>query len=158
MTTSSKSCSGWCSSFGRFPFPSPSLLRNMAIKGDASDIDAKVAFMRIKKPPHPAGGTDCRQKAILPRRGKIALSANKRIAEFLNFATQAKFAYVNKLTPPHPAGGQSAMICYPARGERACLRLMGKITLPPPLWECAAPCGRPPSAADSRSGTASRFS
>ena len=41
--------------------------------------------------------SDCRQKAILPRRGRIALSANERIAEFLDFAIQAKFAYVNKL-------------------------------------------------------------
>ena len=32
-----------------------------------------------------------------PRRGRIALSANERIAEFLDFAIQAKFAYVNKL-------------------------------------------------------------
>ena len=37
------------------------------------------------------------KKAILPRRGRIALSANERIAEFLDFAIQAKFAYVNKL-------------------------------------------------------------
>ena len=41
--------------------------------------------------------SDRRQKAILPRRGRIALSANERIAEFLDFAIQAKFAYVNKL-------------------------------------------------------------
>ena len=41
---------------------------------------------------------DCRQKAILPPEGgRIALSANERIAEFLDFAIQAKFAYVNKL-------------------------------------------------------------
>ena len=40
---------------------------------------------------------DCRQKAILPRRGRIVLSANERITEFLNIAIQAKFAYVNKL-------------------------------------------------------------
>ena len=40
---------------------------------------------------------DCRQKAILPRRGRIAFSANERIAEFLGFAIQAEFAYVNKL-------------------------------------------------------------
>ena len=39
----------------------------------------------------------CRQKVILPRRGRIALSANERIAEFLDFAIQAKVAYVNKL-------------------------------------------------------------
>ena len=32
-----------------------------------------------------------------PRGGRIALSANERIAEFLDFAIQAKFAYVNKL-------------------------------------------------------------
>ena len=41
--------------------------------------------------------SDRRQKAILPRRGRIALSANERIAEFLDFAIQVKFAYVNKL-------------------------------------------------------------
>ena len=29
--------------------------------------------------------------------GRIALSANERIAEFLDFVLQAKFAYVNKL-------------------------------------------------------------
>ena len=34
-----------------------------------------------------------------PRRGRIALSVNERIAEFLDFAIQAKFAYVGKL--PH---------------------------------------------------------
>ena len=32
-----------------------------------------------------------------PFGGRIALSANERIAEFLDFAIQAKFAYVNKL-------------------------------------------------------------
>ena len=47
--------------------------------------------------------SDCRQKAILPRRGRIALSANERIAEFLNIAIQAKFAYVNKLGQAQPA-------------------------------------------------------
>ena len=42
--------------------------------------------------------SDCRQKAILPPKGgRIALSANERIAEFLDFAIQVKFAYVNKL-------------------------------------------------------------
>ena len=38
------------------------------------------------------------KKLFSPRRGRIALSANERIAEFLDFAIQAKFAYVNKLT------------------------------------------------------------
>ena len=43
-------------------------------------------------------GSDCRQKAILPPEGgRIALSANERIAEFLDFTIQVKFAYVNKL-------------------------------------------------------------
>ena len=37
------------------------------------------------------------KKLVSPRRGRIALSANERIAEFLDFAIQAKFAYVNKL-------------------------------------------------------------
>ena len=41
---------------------------------------------------------DCRQKAILtPEGGRIVLSANERIAEFLDFAIQAKFAYAGKL-------------------------------------------------------------
>ena len=48
--------------------------------------------------------SDCRQKAIfLPEGGRIAISANERIAEFLDFAIQAKFAYVNKLKRVHPA-------------------------------------------------------
>ena len=51
-------------------------------------------FSSIKKSCQAA---DCRQKAILPPLGgRIALSANERIAEFLDFAIQAKFAYVNK--------------------------------------------------------------
>ena len=37
------------------------------------------------------------KKLFSPRRGRIALSVNERIAEFLDFAIQAKFAYVNKL-------------------------------------------------------------
>ena len=38
------------------------------------------------------------KKLFSPRRGRIALSANERIAEFLDFAIQAKFAYINN--PP----------------------------------------------------------
>ena len=48
---------------------------------------------------------ECRQKAILPppppEGGRIALSANERIAEFIDFAIQDKFAYVNKLKRLH---------------------------------------------------------
>ena len=36
------------------------------------------------------------KKLFAPEGGRIALSANERIAEFLDFAIQAKFAYVNK--------------------------------------------------------------
>ena len=41
--------------------------------------------------------SDGRQKAILLVRGRIAFSANERVAEFLDFAIHAKFAYVNKM-------------------------------------------------------------
>ena len=44
------------------------------------------------------------KKLFSPRRGRIALSANERIAEFLDFAIQAKFAYVNKLHLPQRGG------------------------------------------------------
>ena len=44
-----------------------------------------------------------------PERGEIALSANERIAEFLDFAIQDKLAYVNKLR-----GGA----CAPPRQKR----------------------------------------
>ena len=47
--------------------------------------------------------SDRRQKAIPPEGGRIAISANERIAEFLDFAIQAKFAYVNKLKRVQPA-------------------------------------------------------
>ena len=38
-----------------------------------------------------------------PEGGRIALSANERIAEFLDFAIQVKFAYVNELRQVQPA-------------------------------------------------------
>ena len=53
-------------------------------------------FLYVKKAGAWRTGTDYRQKAILPRRERIALSANERTTEFLDFAIQAKFAYVNK--------------------------------------------------------------
>ena len=37
------------------------------------------------------------KKLFSHQRERIALSANERIAEFLDFAIQAKFSYVNKL-------------------------------------------------------------
>ena len=37
------------------------------------------------------------KKLFSPRRGRIALSVNERIAESLDFSIQAKFAYVGKL-------------------------------------------------------------
>ena len=37
------------------------------------------------------------KKLFSLQRERIALSANERIAEFLDFAIQAKFSYVNKL-------------------------------------------------------------
>ena len=43
------------------------------------------------------------KKLFSPRRGRIALSANERIAEFLDFAIQVKFAYVNELRQVQPA-------------------------------------------------------
>ena len=43
------------------------------------------------------------KKLFSPRRGRITLSANKRIAEFLDFVLQAKFDYVNKLRRAQPA-------------------------------------------------------
>ena len=42
-------------------------------------------------------------KKLFSPLGGIALSANERIAEFLDFALQAKFAYVNKLRRAQPA-------------------------------------------------------
>ena len=41
------------------------------------------------------------KKLFSPEGGRIALPANERIAEFLDFAIQAKFAYVNKLRHIH---------------------------------------------------------
>lgn len=39
-----------------------------------------------------------------PEGGRIALSANERIADFLDFAVQAKDAYANKLAPDKKIG------------------------------------------------------
>ena len=43
------------------------------------------------------------KKLFAPEGGRIALSANERIAEFLDFAIQVKFAYVNELRRAQPA-------------------------------------------------------
>ena len=43
------------------------------------------------------------KKLFSPFGGRIALSANERIAEFLDFAIQVKFAYVNELRQVQPA-------------------------------------------------------
>ena len=43
------------------------------------------------------------KKLFAPEGGRIALSANVRIAEFLDFAIQVKFAYVNELRQVQPA-------------------------------------------------------
>ena len=42
------------------------------------------------------------KKLFAPEGGRIALSANERIAEFLDFAIQVKFAYVNELRQVQP--------------------------------------------------------
>ena len=43
------------------------------------------------------------KKLFAPEGGRIALSANERIAEFLDFAIQVKFADVNELRQVQPA-------------------------------------------------------
>ena len=43
------------------------------------------------------------KKLFSPEGGRIALSTNERIAEFLDFAIQAKLAYVSKLKRALPA-------------------------------------------------------
>ena len=57
-----------------------------------------MIFARLLLEPKSSIFEDAADKKLFsPRRGRIALSANERIAEFLDFAIQAKFAYVNKL-------------------------------------------------------------
>ena len=43
------------------------------------------------------------KKLFAPEGERIALSANERIAEFLDFAIQVKFTYVNELRQVQPA-------------------------------------------------------
>ena len=51
------------------------------------------------------GGQTVDKKLFSPLGGgRIALSANERIAEFLDFTIQARFAYVNKLTALEEGG------------------------------------------------------
>ena len=58
-----------------------------------------MIFARLLLEPKSSIFEDAADKKLFsPRKGgRIALSANERIAEFLDFAIQAKFAYVNKL-------------------------------------------------------------
>ena len=67
--------------------------------------------------------SDCGQKAILPPlRGRIALSANERIAEFLDFAIRVNFAYVNAL--------QRALCPLQTVDKKLFSPLRGRIALP----------------------------
>ena len=59
------------------------------------------------------------KKLFSPEGGRIALSANERIAEFLDFAIQAKFAYVNKLRAPAPCRGSFYLHMVFAKGNYA---------------------------------------
>ena len=54
-------------------------------------------FCIAKKPLIRVASQTIDKKLFSPRKGKIALSADERIAEFLNIAIQAKFVHVNKL-------------------------------------------------------------
>ena len=66
-----------------------------------------------------------------PKGGRIALSANERIAEFLDFAIQAKFAYVNKLqggvyhAPPCLQREKTTWLKSRAFGRAICDDLLG---------------------------------
>ena len=56
------------------------------------------------------------KRLFSPEGGRIAFSANERIAEFLGFAIQAEFAYVNKLRAVMPL----AFLLYGELREIAC--------------------------------------
>ena len=60
----------------------------------------------IKKAPKRRTSVQTVDKRLFsPEGGRIALFANERIAEFLDFAIQVKFAYVNKLRLSVEKGG-----------------------------------------------------
>ena len=72
----------------------------------------KVVYRGLKKNENRLQTVD--KKLFSPEGGRIALSANERIAEFLNFAIQAKFAYVNKL--------KTKIVCMPCLPVPICIR------------------------------------
>ena len=72
----------------------------------------KVVYRGLKKNENRLQTVD--KKLFSPEGGRIALSANERIAEFLNFAIQAKFAYVNKL--------KTKIVCIPCLPVPICIR------------------------------------
>ena len=53
------------------------------------------------------------KELFFPPKGRIALFANERISEFLDFAIQAKFAYGNKLKK----GAVMSSMSRPAKKE-----------------------------------------
>ena len=61
----------------------------------ANSVIEKFVYRGLKKNENRLQTVD--KKLFSPEGGRIALSANERIAKFLNFTIQAKFAYVNKL-------------------------------------------------------------
>ena len=62
----------------------------------AGDFTQFPIHLKKTLPQKTEGSQTVDKKLFSPEGGRIALSANERIAEFLDFAIQAKFAYVNK--------------------------------------------------------------
>ena len=78
----------------------------------ANSVIEKFVYRGLKKNENRLQTVD--KKLFSPEGGRIALSANERIAEFLNFAIQAKFAYVNKL--------KTKIVCIPCLLVPICIR------------------------------------
>ena len=89
-------------------------MNEISIAGKREKVKPRVPFspaMRkargIKRPERKSLRPRLQTKSYSPPEGgRIALSANERIAEFLDFAIQAKFAYVNKLSRRENLSGQ----------------------------------------------------
>ena len=78
----------------------------------ANSVIEKFVYRGLKKNENRLQTVD--KKLFSPEGGRIAISANERIAEFLNFAIQAKFAYVNKL--------KTKIVCMPCLPVPICIR------------------------------------
>ena len=92
--------------FSTADLPSASVCDVLTFCSRGESLQFRISYIEKDRFPFGKRSQPVDKKLFSPRRGRIALSANERIAESLDFVLQAKYAYVNK-SDRFPSGTRS---------------------------------------------------